>query len=103
MNKPTNKAAYTCPSDNDIVLHHLRKRQTITRLEAEHVYGVQRLSSVIHRLRAKGHNITCVNKVAPNGRQYGEYRLHLPQFTVQSERIPTVPDSHCVQALEATD
>lgn len=70
------------------VLSHLRGRMTITPLESNHLYGIYRLSSVIHRMRKRGYHITTSMKVAPNGAKYGEYRLHRPEFEKQTVRVP---------------
>lgn len=41
-----------------IVLNHLQEHGTITSWEAITKYHITRLSEMIRRLRAKGHNIT---------------------------------------------
>lgn len=41
-----------------IVLNHLKEHGTITSWEAITKYHITRLSEMIRRLRAKGHNIT---------------------------------------------
>jgi hypothetical protein len=45
------------PSHIEKVLTHLRRRGSITPIKAWEAYGCYRLSSVINRLRKKGHEI----------------------------------------------
>lgn len=45
-------------SQTQMIYRHLKKGQTITPLVAWTRYGCYRLSSVINRLRKKGHDIT---------------------------------------------
>lgn len=75
-------------SQPETILRHLRKMTTITPLQAYHLYSIYRLSSVIERLRKRGYKITTQMHTAPNGSEYGEYRLHLPQFEKHSEKVP---------------
>lgn len=41
------------------VLKHLKTKKSITSLEAIKLYGATRLSSIIFRLKKRGHNIEC--------------------------------------------
>lgn len=49
-------------SDNQrtMVLKHLRERGSITSMEAFQLYGVTRLSSIIHHFRKQGINVHTV-------------------------------------------
>lgn len=57
------------------ILQHLQEGRSLTPLEALGVYGVYRLSAVIHRLRRAGYNIITEMRYDPNGKPYAEYRL----------------------------
>lgn len=54
------------------VLAHLKQHGTLTGAEAWRLYGIYRLSSVIERLRLKGHHIA-TNLIGEQ--RYGEYKL----------------------------
>ena len=55
------------------ILEHLKKGQTITALEALELFGCFRLSAVIHRLR-ENHEID-TNFVTKNKKTFAEYVL----------------------------
>lgn len=80
------------------ILRHLKKRTTITPLEAFHLYGIYRLSEYVRQLREEGHNITTSMKNAPNGKRYGEYKMEqTPKETVKlpvpsAQRDHNIPD-----------
>lgn len=58
------------------ILSHLRReKHGISPLEALGVYGVYRLSSVIHRLRERGHEIQTVMRNDALGKPYARYKL----------------------------
>ena len=57
---------------NDIE-KHLLTGQSITGLQAIDIFSVYRLSSVILRLRNKGHNIKTDMIESENGTIYGKY------------------------------
>ena len=64
---------------NSVVASHLLKNRRITSAQAFEKYGITRLSSVIHELRAKGYPIITdmtegVNRYG-NPVKYGVYRL----------------------------
>ena len=54
-----------------LVLNHLKSNEYITSRIAFDLYGITRLSSVIHRLRKQGHEIITYAKTEKN--RYGNY------------------------------
>lgn len=62
-------------TQQDEILAHLRRRKTVTPVEALVVYGVYRLSDVIFRLRHRGYRIATTMKRDDKGRRYAEYHL----------------------------
>ena len=62
------------PSDR-IILKHLRRRRTISPMEALMSYGCQRLAPRIFNLRKAGYQIsTKINRDEP-GHRYARYKL----------------------------
>lgn len=57
-----------------LIFAHLRKGRSITPLSAWEKYGCYRLSSVINRLRKKGHEITTTMKKQGEN-NFAVYRL----------------------------
>ena len=53
----------------------LKRGESISPIEAQAVYGIIRLGSVIHRLRKKGMNIITGIRYDDNGKPYGRYYL----------------------------
>ncbi len=58
------------------ILAHLESGKTLTGLQAWKLCGCYRLSSVINRLKNKGHNIICT---IVDDQNYGEYKLIIPK------------------------
>lgn len=58
-----------------VVYQHLKEFGTISPLEAQHVYGVQRLASRIDELRHVGVGIITHMKKDARGHRYAEYVL----------------------------
>jgi hypothetical protein len=56
---------------------HLQRGETITQLEARHVYGIERLASRIEELRRDGHDIVSTEKTDAKGKRYVQYSLVL--------------------------
>jgi len=56
-------------------LLHLRKRNSISPLEAFSTYGTMRLAAQIHDLREAGVDIEAVAKTAEDGQKYTRYYL----------------------------
>ena len=50
----------------DIVLNHLKKKNSITSSEALRLYEIDNLSDVIYNIRKKGVNITSIDVFAKN-------------------------------------
>lgn len=59
----------------EILAHLRREKNGISPLEALGVYGVYRLASVVHRLRARGHQIVTERRFDLRGHEYARYRL----------------------------
>jgi len=57
------------------ILSHLTRHGDITPMEAWNVYGCYRLSSVIQRLRKKGHAIGTRMKADDAGKNYAQYYM----------------------------
>ena len=57
------------------VMSHLTRHGDITPMGAWNVYGCYRLSSVINRLRKKGHAIGTRMKTDDAGKQYAQYYM----------------------------
>ncbi|MCL1800267.1 MAG: helix-turn-helix domain-containing protein [Promicromonosporaceae bacterium] len=55
------------------VLAHLQSGQTLTPMQALDQFGSFRLATIIHRLRADGHNI--LTEIPATGKKYAIYRL----------------------------
>ena len=64
-------------SQNQMVLSHMTKLKTITRIEAFECYGITRLSARIYDLRERGHKIGMVWEESVNRYgtpvRYGKY------------------------------
>ena len=56
------------------ILHHLKKHKFITSWEAIQEYRITRLSARIYELREKGYQIITKN-VTENGKTFAEYSL----------------------------
>lgn len=59
---------------------HLRKRGSISPLEAFSTYGTMRLAAQIHDLREAGVNIETVMKQDEEGQEYARYYLREQQL-----------------------
>lgn len=55
------------------ILLHLRKRRSISPLEAFSTYGTMRLAAQIHDLREAGFQIDTIEKTAEDGQKYARY------------------------------
>lgn len=55
------------------ILSHLRRRGSISPLEAMSTYGTMRLAAQIYDLREAGFNIRSVEKTAEDGQTYTRY------------------------------
>lgn len=64
-------------TQEQIILEHLQNHEGITPKEAWQLYGVYRLSSVIHRLRKKYKIHTIMREEMGNDKvnKYADYRL----------------------------
>lgn len=62
-------------SNNDLVLEYIKQNGSITQRTAAVDLNVWRLSSVINRLRASGHDIVTIPRTGENGARYAEYRM----------------------------
>ncbi|WP_418844889.1 helix-turn-helix domain-containing protein [Pyramidobacter piscolens] len=66
------------------VKDYLLDGNTLSGIEALELFGVYRLSSLIHRLRKQGYIIVTEERATSGGKVYGEYRL-----TGRTERLRT--------------
>lgn len=70
-------------SQKDMVLEHLKRRGSITQIEAISRFGAYRLSDIIYRLRNEGYKIYTHSETVTNrfGKEvtYGRYVLRLDQ------------------------
>ena len=64
-------------SQDDMIARHLESVGTITCMEAQTVYRVRSLTSVISRLRQAGMDIESERKVDPTGQRYVRYWLYV--------------------------
>jgi len=62
-------------SHNSLILHHLKKGNPITPLDALRLYGCMRLAARVHDLKARGNDIVTRQKHLKNGKQVAEYIL----------------------------
>lgn len=63
------------PSQKETVLNHLKRKGSLTSVEAEAVYRIRRLASRIDELRQDGHPIKSVFRKDPTGQRYVRYVL----------------------------
>lgn len=61
-------------SQIDDLLTHLKRKRTITPLEALDRYGIFRLAARVQELRAQGHGIV-THMVEINGKRVARYRM----------------------------
>ena len=74
--KRTYKSAKVKPSQNDMVLDHIRKIGSISFAEAWDAYGVRSLPRRIADLKERGHNIVVKMKEHPiTGQRYARYSM----------------------------
>jgi hypothetical protein len=59
-------------NQQDQVLKHLRKKNSITSWEAIQNYGITRLADTIFQLKGKGYDIMTVNE-SGNGKRWARY------------------------------
>ena len=64
----------TNTKQSDMILGSLTRGDRLTQLDALTRFGCMRLSSRVHELRQRGHNIVC-RMVHSNGKTYAEYHL----------------------------
>lgn len=57
------------------VLTHLKRKKSITPLEAIGVYGIYRLAARIYEIRAAGHQVITMMNKDEQFRPYARYRL----------------------------
>lgn len=62
-------------SQTDAILGYLKRRRTITPLEALDQLGCYRLAARVNELRAMGHGIE-THMVEKNGKRFAQYRYH---------------------------
>lgn len=62
-------------TQGEVVLAHLRQKNRITSIEAIGLYGITRLSAVVHALCKKKYDIRSELKQGVNA-QYATYRLY---------------------------
>jgi hypothetical protein len=62
-------------TQQEAVFNYLKNFGPISPLKAQSEFGVWRLSSIIHRLRNKGHRIITINRRTFSNKQFAEYRL----------------------------
>lgn len=72
--KPSRRVVMSKEPKHELVLNHLKSGKIITGLIALDMYGLYRLSSVINRLRKKGHDISTVMR-ENKGVTYAEYKM----------------------------
>lgn len=71
----TSRKIHHTQSQPELILAHLKKSGRITPLQALGQYSIFRLAAVIHRLRARDHDIKTRVLDAPSGGTYAEYYL----------------------------
>lgn len=57
------------------VLKHLKRKKSITPLEAIGVYGIYRLAARIFEIRSAGHDVITLMNKDEQDRPYARYRL----------------------------
>ena len=57
------------------VRKHILSGQPITALQSLRLYGLQRLASLINRMRDEGHKIKTVMVEEPDGTRYAKYYI----------------------------
>ena len=62
-------------TQNEMLLHHMRKHGSITTMEAFSLYGVTRISARVWEMRHAGHNVDKVMETNDNGKTYARYFL----------------------------
>jgi hypothetical protein len=62
-------------SQRQTVLTHLRRRSSISPMEALVSYGIYRLADVIYRLRELGYGIVTEMKTDEAGHKYAKYSI----------------------------
>lgn len=63
------------PSQEDIVLHHMKEYGSITSVQAFEKYSITRLAAVIFNLRREGWDIAMVREISRSGKRYGRYYI----------------------------
>jgi hypothetical protein len=63
-------------SQEQSILAHLERGNTITPLEALNMFGCFRLAARVRDLKDRGHAIAC-EKVEANGKRFARYRLEV--------------------------
>lgn len=63
------------PSQEDIVLHHMKEYGSITSMQAFEKYSITRLAAVIFNLRQEGWDIAMIREVSRSGKRYGRYYI----------------------------
>ena len=63
-------------NQSEMILSHLKRRGTITPMQALGNYGCFRLAARVKDLRTQGHRIETEMRTLPNGKRIAAYRLH---------------------------
>jgi hypothetical protein len=75
------------------VLRHLRKRGTISPMEALNTYGLPKVAKQIHELRQAGYDISSDLRHDEAGHRYARYRLPKGANTVPFFFLGTMDDA----------
>lgn len=68
-----------------LVLRHLRKRGTISPMEALNTYGLPKVAKQIHELRAAGYKVPSRLRHDEAGHRYARYYMEVdPYFSVKA-------------------
>jgi len=62
-------------NQKQLIIEHLRDKDTLTTKEAQALYRIDRLAARIHELKALGHVITMQLKRDRTGKSYASYSL----------------------------
>lgn len=62
-------------TQNELIMKHLRKGKTLTRLEAFFLYRIQNITARITELKGQGHEIETEVRRDEAGHRYARYSL----------------------------
>lgn len=63
-------------SQNDLLISHMMKGKTVSRLEALHNWNIQNITARIRDIRAKGIDVKATIKTDPRGGEYADYSIN---------------------------